>query len=86
VADGNFYSSGGLLLMMRAGFLVHFHVARMKSISEQKEMIEILSEEVWALLRLFSDFVWVATRIAAEALVPRPLFRSAMAKPARVLR
>jgi hypothetical protein len=25
--------------------------------------------------------VWVATRIAAEALVPMPLFRSAMAKP-----
>ncbi len=64
-----------LLLMLRAGFYTHFRAARLKSALEREDFIMKLSEEAWALLQRFTDFVLAAVRVVALTSRLKPLFK-----------
>lgn len=64
------FRSAGPLLMLIAGFYVHYRAARLKSRLELEDFMMNVSEEAWALVKLFSLFVMQAVRLIPAALVP----------------
>ena len=64
----------GLMLMLRAGFYVHFRAARLKSALEKEDFIMNLSEVAWALSDQFSFLVMKAVELVALARKLKPLF------------
>lgn len=63
-----------VMLILRAGFYVHFRAARLKSALEKEDFMMNLSEGAWALLRQFGYFVEKAVELVALARELKPLF------------